>query len=115
MWFTPAGTEMSDDDWDSGFAKSLGVFLNGDAIASTDMYGDRVTDDSFYFVFNAHHEPMQFTLPDGSFAQNWLKLIDTNESPRRRDRRKGQQEFPAGGKIDVPPRSLILLQKIDAD
>ena len=44
-----------------------------------------------------------------------IKLIDTNESPRRRDRRKGQQEFPAGGKIDVPPRSLILLQKIDAD
>jgi len=114
-WFTPQAKEMSEEDWKAGFAKSLGVFLNGDAIASTDMYGDRVTDDSFYFVFNAHHEPMQFTLPDGSFAQNWLKLIDTNESPRRRDRRKGQQEFPAGGKIDVPPRSLILLQKIDAD
>ncbi|TMB05252.1 MAG: glycogen debranching protein GlgX, partial [Deltaproteobacteria bacterium] len=103
-WFTPQAKEMSEEDWKAGFAKSLGVFLNGDAIASTDMYGDRVTDDSFYFVFNAHHEPMQFTLPDGSFAQNWLKLIDTNESPRRRDRRKGQQEFPAGGKIDVPPR-----------
>jgi len=114
-WFTPQAKEMSEEDWKAGFAKSLGVFLNGDAIASTDMYGDRVTDDSFYFVFNAHHEPMQFTLPDGSFAQNWLKLIDTNESPRRRDRRKGQQEFPAGGKIDVPARSLILLQKIDAD
>jgi isoamylase len=114
-WFTPQAKEMSEEDWKAGFAKSLGVFLNGDAIASTDMYGDRVTDDSFYFIFNAHHEPLQFTLPDGSFAPNWLKLIDTNESPRRRDRRKGQQEFPAGGKIDVPPRSLILLQKIEAD
>ena len=114
-WFTPQAKEMSEEDWKAGFAKSLGVFLNGDAIASTDMYGDRVTDDSFYFIFNAHHEPLQFTLPDGSFAPNWLKLIDTNESPRRRDRRKGQQEYPAGGKIEVPARSLILLQKIEAD
>src|SRR5712675_1618662 len=114
-WFTPDAKEMTEEDWKAGFAKSLGVFLNGDAIASTDMYGDRVTDDSFYFIFNAHHEPLQFTLPEASFAPNWLKLIDTNESPRRRDRRKGQQEFPAGGKIEVPGRSLILLQKVDAD
>jgi isoamylase len=114
-WFTPQGKEMSEEDWKAGFAKSLGVFLNGDAIASTDMYGDRVTDDSFYFIFNAHHEPLQFTVPEQSFAQNWLKLIDTNERPRRRDRRKGQQEVAAGGTIEAAARSLILLQKIDAD
>ncbi|HYV64917.1 MAG TPA: glycogen debranching protein GlgX [Myxococcales bacterium] len=114
-WFTPQGKEMSEEDWKAGFAKSLGVFLNGDAIASTDMYGDRVTDDSFYFIFNAHHEPLQFILPDASFAQDWLELINTGLPPRRRDRRKAQQEIPAGGKIEVAPRSLILLQKIDAD
>ena len=114
-WFTPQGKEMSEEDWKAGFAKSLGVFLNGEAIASTDMYGDRVTDDSFYFIFNAHHEPLKFTLPEASFAQNWLKLIDTNESPRRRDRRKGQQEVAAGGQIEAAPRSLILLQKIESD
>jgi isoamylase len=114
-WFTPQAKEMSEEDWKAGFAKSLGVFLNGDAIASTDMYGDRVTDDSFYFIFNAHHELLQFTMPDASFGQNWLKLIDTNEPPRRRDRRKGQQEIAAGGKIDAAARSLILLQKIEAD
>jgi isoamylase len=114
-WFTPQGKEMSEEDWKAGFAKSLGVFLNGDAIASTDMYGDRVTDDSFYFIFNAHHEPMPFILPDGSFAPNWLVLIDTSEPPRRRERRKGQREVASGGKIEVAPRSLMLLQKIDAD
>jgi isoamylase len=114
-WFTPQGKEMSEEDWKAGFATSLGVFLNGDAIASTDMYGDRVTDDSFYFIFNAHHEPMPFILPDGSFAPNWLVLIDTSEPPRRRERRKGQREVASGGKIEVAPRSLMLLQKIDAD
>ena len=29
-WFKPDGEEMSDEDWESGFAKSLGVFLNGE-------------------------------------------------------------------------------------
>ncbi|EUA65978.1 glycogen debranching enzyme GlgX domain protein [Mycobacteroides abscessus] len=30
----PAGEEMTTADWDSGFGKSLAVFLNGDAIPS---------------------------------------------------------------------------------
>ena len=114
-WFTPQAKEMSEEDWKAGFAKSLGVFLNGEAIASTDMYGDRVTDDSFYLIFNAHHEPLQFTMPEASFGQNWLKVIDTNDPPRRHDRRKTQQEVAAGGQIEAGPRSLILLQKVDAD
>src|SRR5271155_2164630 len=32
-WFTLAGEEMTDHDWDAGFAKSLTVFLNGRAIS----------------------------------------------------------------------------------
>ena len=114
-WFTPQAKEMSEEDWKAGFAKSLAVFFNGDAIASTDIYGDRVTDDSFYFIFNAHHEPLQFTLPDGSLAKSWLKVIDTNDPPRRRERRKDQQEFEAGGTVQAAERSLILLQKVDED
>ena len=31
-WFRPDGEQMSDEDWGAGFAKSLGVFLNGDGI-----------------------------------------------------------------------------------
>ena len=30
-WFTPGGDEMTEEDWQAGFAKSLGVFLNGRA------------------------------------------------------------------------------------
>jgi isoamylase len=114
-WFTPQGKEMSEEDWKAGFAKSLAVFFNGDAIASTDIYGDRVTDDSFYFIFNAHHEPLQFTLPDGSIAKSWLKIIDSNDPPRRRERRKDQQEYDAGTKVEAAARSLILLQKVEED
>ena len=61
-WFVPAGTEMSDADWQAGFAKSLGVFLNGDAIPTPNERGERVVDDSFYIMFNAHHAALEFRL-----------------------------------------------------
>ena len=35
-WFRPDGQQMTDDDWDVGYAKSLAVFLNGLAIADPD-------------------------------------------------------------------------------
>ena len=43
-WFTPGGVEMSEEDWRAGFAKSLGVFLNGDAIPTPNERGERVVD-----------------------------------------------------------------------
>ena len=52
----PDGTEMEDADWESGFAKSIAVYLNGDEMHSTDSLGHPVIDDSFLVVFNAHHE-----------------------------------------------------------
>jgi isoamylase len=114
-WFTPEGKEMAEDDWKAGFAKSLAVFLNGDAIATTDMFGERVTDDSYYLIFNAHHEPLQFTLPDSGFAQSWLKVLDTNEPPRKRDRRRGEEELAAGAKIQVGARSIIVLERAEPE
>ena len=114
-WFTPQGKEMTEDDWKAGFAKSIGVFLNGDAIATTDMLGERVTDDSYYIIFNAHHEPLAFTLPDSGFAPSWLKVLDTNETPQKRDRRRAPQEIAAAGKLEVAGRSIVLLERIEPD
>jgi glycogen operon protein len=79
------------------------------------MQGERITDDSFYVIFNAHHEPLPFTLPDSSFAQDWLKVIDTNEKPPRGDRRRPQQELAAGAKLDVAGRSVVVLQKTEPE
>src|SRR5262249_49570376 len=70
-WLTPAGTEMTDSDWDSGFGRSLAVFLNGDAIAEPGPRGERVSDDSFLLCFNAHDEPIGFTLPGTAFGLQW--------------------------------------------
>ena len=76
-WFTLAGEEMTDDDWDAGFAKSLTVFLNGRAISEPDTRGERTQDDSFLLLFNASEKDLQFVVPPRRYGQRWAKMLDT--------------------------------------
>jgi isoamylase len=75
-WFTPGGTTMTDDDWRAGFARSLTVWLNGNAIPSRDQRGDRIVDDDFLVLFNASDDSMLFTIPP-SVAGGWVIELDT--------------------------------------
>ena len=68
---------MTDDDWEAGFAKSLAVFLNGDAITEPDRRGERVRDDTFLLLFNADSQPAWFTLPAEDFGHRWEVVLDT--------------------------------------
>jgi glycogen operon protein len=76
-WFTPAGEEMTEEDWDAGFTKSLTVFLNGEAISEPDQRGGRVRDDSFLLLFNASEQDLEFTVPPARYGQAWDKELDT--------------------------------------
>ena len=79
-WFQPSGEEMSVEDWEVGYARSLGVFING-AFLGIDDRGQRITDDSFLLLFNAHNEPVEFRLPDQKFGREWnIKITTQAES-----------------------------------
>ncbi len=107
-WFKPDGEEMSEEDWRVGFAKSLGVFLNGDAIPSPDPMGNRVVDDSFYIIFNAHYEQFDFVLPAPEWGSRWTKVLDTSEPVPRED----NKIYEASKAINVYARSLIMLRRL---
>jgi isoamylase len=103
-WFRPDGSEMTDADWDSGFGKSVAMFLNGRGISGLDARGERIVDDSFLLLFNGHYEELDFTLPPAEYGISWLPVLDTHE--------------PAPGEakpVDattiavVPGRSLLVL------
>jgi pullulanase/glycogen debranching enzyme len=66
-WLTPDGAEMTEDDWESGHAKSVAVFLNGEGVPDLDARGQRVVDNSFLLCFNAHQEPVVFVVPSRYF------------------------------------------------
>ncbi len=107
QWFAPDGTEMTEEDWESGFGRSIAVYLNGGGIPSTDARGERVTDDSFYLCFSAHDEPIEFTVPGPEYAQSWQVEIDTMEPPKD----DGVSVAP-GAVISVGPRALVVLRAV---
>jgi glycogen operon protein len=106
-WFTPEGEQMAEEQWGEGFAKALGVFLNGEGIDQTDARGEKVTDDSFYVLFNAHYEPLPFTLPKGAWGEEWTLVLDTNELAPNGN----EQSYKAGDEVPVESRSLKVLRR----
>jgi glycogen operon protein len=105
-WLTPAGTEMTPEDWGSGLGQCVAVFLNGDAIHAPNERGERVTDDSLLLCFNANDEEQDFVAPQGDYAKEWTADLDTADP-------KGETDFvvAAGEKISLQPRSLLVLRK----
>ncbi len=108
-WFTPAGEEMSDDDWDSGFAKSVAVFLNGEGIREPDARGERVVDDSFFLLFNGHSESIAFALPEIGAGERWQIVVDT-AAPMLDD--ADPRSVKTGEAVPVEARSVLVLQKV---
>ena len=112
-WFTPAGVEMSEDDWRAGFAKSLGVFLNGRGIQSLNERGEPVTDDSFYVMFNSHHEPLEFTLPAQRWGEQWTLILNTADEKDLLAEQEPGPAIEAGERILVQSSCVVLLGRIE--
>jgi len=106
VWFLPDGALMEEDHWNQNFAKSVAVFLNGKGLLSRDSEGNKVVDDSFYMIFNAHSEKLDFKLPDDHYGPGWNLVVDTSR-PSADDL---SQAFEPGQVVAVESRSVLLLQ-----
>ncbi|WP_330302213.1 MULTISPECIES: glycogen debranching protein GlgX [unclassified Streptomyces] len=107
MWLRPDAREMTDEDWARPDAHAVAVFLNGDAIAEPDPYGDPVADDSFLLLLNSYWEPVVFRLPDAGYGERWTVRIDTADPQGLPD----ESERKADTDVRVEPRSLVLLSR----
>jgi glycogen operon protein len=105
-WFLPNAIEMSEENWNHDFAKSLGVFLNGNGIQSLGPTGERVVDNSFYIMFNAHYEPLKFVVPPKKYGTKWIKVLDTHENFLS----ESGHVYKPGQSINVESRSVVLLK-----
>jgi glycogen operon protein len=106
LWVNPSGTAMQAEEWSNGFSRCLGAILNGEAGDIHDAEGRPIHDDTFMILFNAHHEPVKFTLA-GSASLIWKLLLDT------RDETGFLADPPthaAGETIELVDRSLCLLR-----
>ena len=111
-WFTPAGDVMTDDDWNAGFARSLAVWLNGNAIPSKDQQGEAITDDDFLVLFNAGDEPITFTIPT-PVAGGWVVEFDT---ATHGERTRAPEAAPVDiFQLEVADRAVVVLRRPRVD
>jgi hypothetical protein len=99
---------MTESDWKVAYARSLGVFLNGEGIGSVDERGRPILDDSFYLILNGHHATLDFVLPEVG-AGLWTVVIDTAEPSTV------GSEFACGETVEVLGRSVQLLRRRRGD
>jgi glycogen operon protein len=109
-WFAPSGDEMTSDQWGDGLARCLSVFLNGSGMRARDARGQRVVDDSFLLLFNAHSEAVNVKVPDEGWAAGWVVEIDTVEPdgvPHE------ELHVDPNTAFDLPGRSVRVLRAVD--
>ena len=105
-WLRPDGTLMDDSDWSAGYAKSVMVFLNGDAIPESDDMGRRVSDDHFLLMFNASTDPISFHVPEAAFGDHWVLQLETADGTVGPVEDQG---WDAGTEHEVAAHSMVVL------
>jgi isoamylase len=103
-WMRPDGRRMTRRDWDNTESRAIGVFLNGDELASDTKRGEEVRDDSFLMLFNAFFEDITFRLPARRFGTRWEFVFATG-------RCDGDRGVP-GADVAVEARSLALFRRV---
>ena len=122
----PAESTWTSRPGRAGTPRPLMVFLNGRAIREMDERGGRVVDDSFLILFNAHHAPITFTIPDDNYGTTWFIEVDTAAPhPAAVSMAAGAMSDPvaaasvaaessavlvSGEQVELPARSLLVLR-----
>ncbi|MBT2793174.1 glycogen debranching protein GlgX [Paraburkholderia strydomiana] len=100
-WLSPDGTDLTPEQWADPLMRCFGLVIDGRAQAS----GIRrpASDATLLLVLNAHHDVVNFTLPEVAEGERWTCLLDTNMPVRAE-----LPEFSAGDDYQVTARSLLL-------
>ena len=103
-WFTPAGVEMTWEDWGHD-ARQVAMWLNGD-LAETGPRGEVIVDDTLLVCINASDQPSAQVLPDERWAAAWTLVLDTASAAAPPSTR-----YPAGGTVQMGPRTILFLER----
>ena len=91
-WISPTGATMTDEDWQAGHARALGVRFRSTKQSQT----------QFLLLLNAWHEEVPFTLAGKDYGADWEVLVDTAMIQH-------EKTYAAESVFSLAPRSLVLL------
>ena len=102
-WLAPDASEMSVEQWEDPQGRCLGMLMDGRAQVSGILRPG--ADATLLLIVNAHHDGVDFTLPDVPEGEYWNCLIDTDRPQLRK-----AQRLEFGSVFNVTGRSLLLLE-----
>ena len=109
-WFRPDGTEMTDREWHSPDTRTLGMYLDGEALRQRGPRGERLTDESYLLVLHAGAEDTAVVLPGPPWATGYEVVVDTAYTGGLPA--PGQDRPPAGVDLPMVARSAVLLKVV---
>ncbi|HTV66485.1 MAG TPA: glycogen debranching protein GlgX [Bryocella sp.] len=105
-WYRTDGQEMTQEQWNMGWMRSLAVMLNGRTLGEAGEMGEPIQDDSFLIMLNSYADRVTYTLPQSPLNRGWKLVLNTDDL-----------EDPFGervldGLLDVAGRSVVLLREL---
>jgi len=105
-WYATDGTPMNDDDWNAGFVRCLGLYLDGEMIGEVNSHCEPIRGESVLILLNAHYEPISFKLPTIADKSLWKPLLDSNILPNDGEVITPGSPYPLAG------RSMAVLRLV---
>jgi isoamylase len=109
LWLRPDGKEMTQGEWNAGWIGCSGLFLNGRTLDDVNAIGEPIYDDTFLILFNPHHEPVRFTLPQVHPGTVWELCLDTRTATLAKPGRARVRRL-----YELRERSLAVFREISA-
>ena len=104
VWFDCDGETMQEGEWERQDAHALGVFLNGEEIPNHDRDGNPIEGHSYLLLFNAHYEPLPFTVPKG-LGDSWRPVLSSDQTAEQ------PEHLAPGEHLTLCDRSLVILRR----
>jgi isoamylase len=107
-WYRDDGQEMTQEQWNTGWMRSLALMLNGKTLGEADEMGEPIQDDSFLIMLNSSVDCVTYVLPQSPLNRGWKLMMNTH------DLENPFSEQFLDGKLDVAGRSVVLLRELTA-
>ena len=105
-WYRTDGQEMTQEQWNTGWMRSLAMMLNGATLGQVDNAGEPITDDTFLVMLNSSGDSVTYTLPQSPRNRGWRLLLNTYDL----DDPFGERLLD--GTLEVAGRSVVVLREL---
>lgn len=103
-WLAPDGREMTDEAWNAGFVRCLGLRLDGQMTDEVDERGRAIQGTTMLVLLNGDHNSLPFKLPPLQSYESWQPILDTARVTRSYSR------LPPGSTYALQARSMVVMQ-----